>query len=116
MRRFACNEGVDLFSSNAVHLRTSAARYDANRMRLLRAEVERLHGAGQHFAQFADELFSWQRSARFQANEFSFLFKKWRGRFQSDRRCQLGVVANLRMDVERKMRAVKRDVVFQREF
>ena len=35
---------------------------------------------------------------------------------RTDRRCQLGVVANLRMDVERKVRAVKRDVVFQREF
>ena len=71
MRRFARNEGVDLFSSNAVNLRTSAAGNDADRMRLLRAEVERLHGAGQRSAQFADELFSWQRSARFQANKLS---------------------------------------------
>ena len=46
MRRFARNEGVDLFSSNTVNLRTGAARYDANRTRLRRAEVKRLHGAG----------------------------------------------------------------------
>src|SRR6266571_5187414 len=80
MRRFARNEGVDLFSSNAMNLRASAAGNDADRVRLLRAEVERLHGAGQRSAQFADELFSWQRSARFQANKLPFLFKKWRCR------------------------------------
>lgn len=74
MRHFARNESVDLFSRNAVNFRASAACYDADRMRLLRAEVQRLHGGGQRSAQSADELFSWQGSARFQADKLPFLF------------------------------------------
>ncbi len=39
-------------------------------------------------------------------------FQEWLRRFQSERGDELCVVADFRMDIEREMRAIKRDVIF----
>ena len=115
VRSFASDKGVDVFLPNPVNFRACATCHNADHARLLRAEIEDLYRAIQCRSQFTNEFATRHRRAHFQAGRLAFFLEKWLRRFQSKRRGELCVVANFRMDIQRKVRAVERDIIFKSE-
>src|SRR4029453_3858976 len=74
---------------------------------------EGFYGTTQYFLQSAIQFIARQRSAHLQSNLLTFFFEERQSRFKSQCCCKLRIVANLWMEIERQMRAVKRDVVFK---
>src|SRR5439155_22839803 len=92
-----------------------ATSRDADRARLLRTKIKTFYRATECFPQFTNEFAAQHRRACFQADRLPFFFQKWLRGFQSKGDDELCVVANFRMDIQRKVRAVERDVVFKGE-
>src|SRR5437660_6756905 len=116
MWRFPRDKCVDLFLGDSVDFRPCTTCDDTNRSRPFWAKVECFNRAIQRSPQFSHELFLRQQRACFQSNESSFFLEEWLRRFEPKRRGKLSVVANHWMDVERKVRAVKCDIIFEGKF
>src|SRR5438270_5903913 len=116
MRRFAGDKDVDLVLGNAVNFSTGPAGDNADILRIFRTEIECFHRTAYCLSQFSNQIIPRTENFRSNSDELSFFFKEWLGRFQSKRRGELGVVADFRMKIQRQMRAIERDVVFEREF
>src|SRR6266516_1239074 len=115
VRSFAGDKRVDVFLCDPVNFRASAASHNANRASLLGTKIENLHRAVQRFPQFANEFAPRHRHARFQTDRLTFFFQKWLCRSNSKRGDELCIVANFWMDIQRKVRAVKRDIILKRD-
>src|SRR5438132_7291241 len=115
VRSFAGDKRVDVFVCHPVNFRASAASHNANRASLFGTKIENLYRAVQRFPQFANEFAPRHRRARFQADRLTFFFQKRLRRSKSKRGDELCVVANFWMDIQREMRAVKRDIILKRD-
>src|SRR5262249_42746051 len=113
VRRFASDKGVDIFLRDPVDLRARAAGHNADHARLFWANIENFYGTIQYTPQFTNEIAARRRDARFQPDRLAFFFQKRLRRFESKRFDELRIVANFRMDIQRKVRAVERDIVFK---
>jgi len=116
IRRFAGDKGVDPLLRNLVDFRAGAAGDDPDCSSFLRTEHEGFYGTTQCFLQFAIKFIARQRNARLYANQLTFFFEERLIRFKSECCGELRVIAELRMEIERQMCTVNRDVVFKGEF
>src|ERR1043166_251014 len=78
VRRLAGDERVDLFPRHAMNFAARCAGDDADRLRFLRTEVERLDPATERFFQSPNELTPRNSCARLYADQLTFLLKEWR--------------------------------------
>src|SRR5437773_1918057 len=115
VRSFASNKRVNVFLCDAVDFRTGGASYNADRASLFRTEIKNLYQAVQHFPQFTNEFGARHYYAHFQPDPLVFLLQKWLRRFESQRGDELCIVANFRVNVQRQVRTVERNVIFKRE-
>src|ERR671931_766215 len=103
MRRLPRDKRVDSLLRNFVDFRTGAARNNPDCSSFLRAKHEDLYGTTQCFLQFAIQFVARQRSARLQTNQLTFFLKERLNRFKSNRCCELRIITDLRMEIERQM-------------
>src|SRR6266550_2124947 len=115
VRSFSGDESVDLFLCYPVNFRACATSHNTNYARLFWTKIKRLYRTAECFPQFTNEIAARHRRACFQTDWLTFFFQKWLRGFQSKRGDEVCVVANFRMNVQRKMRAVERDVFFKGE-
>src|SRR5215475_7823485 len=115
VRCFTSDKRVNSFICDATNLRAGSPGHNADHTRLFRTEIKNFHRAIYGRAQFPNQFTARQRRADLQTDRLTFLLQEWLHGFQTERSSELCVVADFRMDIERQMRAVKRNVIFKCE-
>src|ERR1700693_506299 len=113
MRRLTGDKGVNFRFNQAIDFRSGCASDNPDSSRLARAEIKCLNRTAQNSFQFSDQHASRNRSLRFESDRLSFLLQKSLGGFQANSSRKLRVVADFGMHIERQMRAIERDIVFE---
>src|SRR5437899_10453911 len=107
MRRFPRDKRIDPVSGNLVNFRTGAAGNDPDCPGFLGTKHESFYWATQCLSQLAIKFFAQPRSARLEPNHLTLFFEEQLVRLKSERRCELCVVATLRMEIEWQMPTVQ---------
>ena len=115
VRRFAGDKGVDLLLRDPINFRAAGAGNDPNPACFPWSEIEGLDRSAQNSSKLANQFCSRHRLFDSQSNQLPFFFQERLRRFESKRSGKLSVIAYIGMNIERKMRAVERNVVFKRE-